>query len=241
LVVAGVYILLQYSYCLVEILDVLKYIRFLRLVISGFGLLNERDIKKLIAYSTINHVSLIIYLLRFKLYKVVYFHLNVHAIFKSLMFICFGYTILVSFHAQDKRLVRIIGLNPLIKILYYYSCICIIGLPCLRAFFSKDFIIEKIIGQDIEIIFILSLLLVLRIRVFYSIKLLQLVSVQYRLQLKDKQLIRIIRVLLIGVVIIIVINVLISLVFSLSLEIFSFKIRIYCFIFIVFFLSLVVN
>jgi len=105
LVVAGVFVLLQFSYCLVDVLDILKYISLLSLILRRFGLLNESDIKKLIAYSTMNHVSLIIYLLRFKLFKLVYFHLNVHAIFKSLIFICFGFVILSSFHAQDKRLI----------------------------------------------------------------------------------------------------------------------------------------
>jgi len=135
LVVAGVFILLQFSYCLVDVLYVLKYIRILSLILSRFGLLNERDIKKLIAYSTINHVSLIIYLLRFKLYKVVYFHLNIHAIFKSLIFMCFGFVILISYHRQDKRLISLIRLNPLIKIVYYFSCLCLAGLPFLSAFF----------------------------------------------------------------------------------------------------------
>lgn len=64
LVVAGVYVLLQFSYCLVDSLEVLKYIRLLTLLGRRFGLLNEIDIKKLIAYSTIRHVALIIYLLR---------------------------------------------------------------------------------------------------------------------------------------------------------------------------------
>jgi len=135
LVVAGVYILLQFRYCLRDVLDVLKYIRLLRLILRRFGLLVESDIKKLIAYSTIRHVSLIIYLLRFKLFKVVYFHLNIHAIFKSLIFICFGFVILSSFHAQDKRLIFLLNLNPLIKIIYYFSCLCLIGLPFLRGFF----------------------------------------------------------------------------------------------------------
>jgi len=145
LVVAGVYVLLQYRYCLMDILLVLKYVRFLRLFLSRVGLLNEIDIKKLIAYSTIRHVALIIYLLRFRLYKVVYFHLNVHAMFKSLIFICFGFVILSSFHSQDKRIVSLLNLNPLIKIIYYLSCLCLAGLPFLRGFFSKDIIIEKFI------------------------------------------------------------------------------------------------
>jgi len=135
LVVAGVYILLQFRYCLLDVLYILKYIRILRLILRSIGLLNESDMKKLIAYSTIRHVSLIIYILRFKLFKIVYFHLNIHAIFKSLIFICFGFVILSSFHAQDKRIVSLNNLNPLIKILYYFSCICLAGLPFLRGFF----------------------------------------------------------------------------------------------------------
>jgi len=159
LVVAGVFVLLQFSYCLVDVLDILKYISLLSLILRRFGLLNESDIKKLIAYSTMNHVSLIIYLLRFKLFKLVYFHLNVHAIFKSLIFICFGFVILSSFHAQDKRLIFLLNLNPLIKIMYYFSCLCLIGLPFLSGFFSKDFIIEKIIESSIEILFVMLLLI----------------------------------------------------------------------------------
>jgi NADH-quinone oxidoreductase subunit L len=170
--VAGVFILLQYSYCLIEVLYVLKYIRIFSLILRRFGLLNEGDIKKLIAYSTMRHVSLIIYILSFKLFKIVYFHLNIHAIFKSLIFICFGFVILASYHRQDKRLVSYNGLNPVIKIIYYFSCLCLAGLPFIRGFFSKDLIIEKMIEFSIEISYVILLLLFLRLRIYYSIKLL---------------------------------------------------------------------
>jgi len=212
-----------------------------RLVIRRFGLLNERDIKKLIAYSTINHVSLMIYLLSFKLYKVVYFHLNVHAIFKSLIFMCFGYVILLSFHGQDKRLVRLSGINPLIKIIYYFACICIMGLPFLRAFFSKDFIIEKFMDYGNEFFFIFSLMGFLRLRVFYRIKLIQLTSVQFSYQIVDKNYLRIFSVILIVCVIIVMINVFISIIFRVSLEFLSYKLRVYLGIFMFFFFRLVVH
>ena len=120
LVVAGVYILLQFSYCILDILNVLKFISLLSLFVRTFGLLNEPDIKKLIAYSTISHVSLIIFIFSIKLFKVVYFHLNIHAIFKSLMFMCFGFVILTSYHAQDKRIITLVILNPCTKIIYYF-------------------------------------------------------------------------------------------------------------------------
>ena len=235
LVVAGVFILLQFSYCLVDVLFVLKYIRILSLILSRFGLLNEADIKKLIAYSTMNHVSLIIYLLRFKLYKVVYFHLNIHAIFKSLIFICFGFVILVSYHRQDKRLISLVRLNPLIKIVYYFSCLCLAGLPFLRAFFSKDLIIEKLIELRVEIRFIFILLLFLRMRIYYSYKLFSLKEFIFSFSLIEKNYLGIMRVVIIRLVIILVINMYLSLVFSLRLEFLSFKLRIYLLIRLFFF------
>lgn len=143
LVVAGVYILLQYRYCLTEYLIILKFLRLRTLVVRFFGLLIEADIKKLIANSTIRHVGLILLLVREGLAKIAYFHLNVHAIFKSIIFMCFGFVILVSFHGQDYRLIRNYNLNPVLKFFYYYACLCLIGLPFLSAFFSKDFILEK--------------------------------------------------------------------------------------------------
>lgn len=241
LVVAGVYILLQYSYCSSDVLDLLKYIRFISLILRSFGLLNEFDIKKLIAYSTISHVSLIMYLLRFKLYKIVYFHLNIHAIFKSLIFMCFGFVILSSFHSQDKRLVTLVNLNPLIKLIYYFSCFCLAGLPFLRGFFSKDLIIEKLIENRVERFFIIFLLLFLRIRIYYRIKLASLTNILFSYSIIEKRFIGLIRVILIFLVIIVFINVYISLVFSLSLEFISYKIFIYLLVLIFLILRIVTN
>jgi len=236
LVVAGVYILLQFSYCLVDFLNVLQVIRVLSLIVRRFGLLNEFDMKKLIAYSTMRHVSLIMYLLRVKLYKIVYFHLNIHAIFKSLIFMCFGFVILSSFHAQDKRLVTLLNLNPLIKILYYFSCLCLAGLPFLSGFFSKDLIIEKFMESRLEISFIIILLLFLRIRIYYRVKLIKLTNILFSYRMIEKRFLGIFRVIVITGVIISIINVYISLVFSVSLEFFSFKVSVYLLIVVFFFL-----
>jgi len=235
LVVAGVFILLQFSYCLERVLDVLKYIRLISLTISRLGLLNEADIKKLIAYSTISHVSLIIYLLRFKLYKVVYFHLNIHAMFKSLIFICFGFVILSSFHAQDKRLVSLVNLNPIIKRVYYFACMCLAGLPFLRGFFSKDLIIEKVIDSRLEIRFVLLLLLFLSIRIYYRIKLIKLGNIIFSYSLIEKSYLGLGRVILIMIVRVGVINIYISLVFRVRLEFISFKLNIYLLVIFFFF------
>lgn len=241
LVVAGVYILLQFRYCLIDVLYVLKYVRILRLILSSFGLLNEIDMKKLIAFSTISHVSLIIYILSFRLYKVVYFHLNIHAMFKSLIFMCFGFVILSSFHRQDKRLVSYTSVNPLIKIIYYFSCICLAGLPFLRGFFSKDFIIEKTIELNGQILFVVLLLLFLRIRIYYSVKLLRLSNFLYSYAIMEKRFLGLLSLGIIRFIIISIINVFISLVFRVRYELISFKISIYFLIFFFIILRILTN
>jgi len=241
LVVAGVYILLQFRYCLVDILYVLKYIRFISLFIRSFGLLNEVDIKKLIAYSTIRHVSLIIYLLRFKLYKVVYFHLNIHAIFKSLIFICFGFVILSSFHGQDKRLVVLLNINPIVKIIYYFSCLCLAGLPFLRAFFSKDFIIEKFIEFRVEFYFLIFLLFFLGLRIYYRIKLAFLTNYLFSFCIIEKSYLGIGSVCCISIIIISLVNVYIGIIFRLTLELIRFKLRVYILVVFFFFLRIFSN
>lgn len=241
LVVAGVYILLQFSYCLGERLNFLKWVRVLTLIIRRFGLINEGDIKKLIAYSTIRHVALIIYMIRFGLFKIVYFHLNIHAIFKSLMFICFGFVILSSYHRQDKRIVTYSNLNPLIKIIYIFSCFCLAGLPFIRGFFSKDLIIEKIIERSLNISYLVLLLLFLSLRIYYSLKLLKLHSILFSYRIVEKNYLGIGRIIMILIVIIFFINIYLSLVFSLRLEFLSFKLRIYLWIFLFGFLRILRN
>jgi len=210
-------------------------------VISSFGLLNELDMKKLIAYSTMRHVSLMIYFLRLKLFKIVYFHLNIHAIFKSLIFICFGFVILASFHAQDKRLITLINLNPLIKMVYYFSGLCLAGLPFLRAFFSKDFIIEKLMEFNFELSYVMFLIFFLSIRVYYSLKLIVLGGVAFPLSLTEKSYLGMWSLFFITVCIIIMINVFLTLVFRVTLEVFSFKVYIYLWVFMFFILRCYTN
>lgn len=197
------------------------------MLVRRVGLLRESDIKKLIAYSTLRHVSLIMLLISMKLFKVVYFHLNIHAMFKSTMFMCFGFVMLTSYHRQDKRLASLVSLNPLIKIIYYFSCLCLIGLPFLRGFFSKDFIVEKIIEIEGELVFIILLLLFLAIRVYYGLKLLRLVNIRYSYRVVEKNYVGIFRVVVMISMIVIIVNVFVRLIIRLRLEVVSFKIRIY--------------
>lgn len=227
LVVAGVYILLQYRYCLIDYIVILKIMSLGTLVLRLFGLITETDIKKLIANSTISHVGLILFLIREGLFKIAFFHLNVHAIFKSMIFMCFGYVILVSNHSQDYRLISFFNLIPVIKFSYMYACLCLIGLPFLSAFFSKDFILEKWLEWTREFSFFFLLLCFIGVRVYYSLKLLCLKDHFYVWSMKESFSLGGLRVFIIMTVRLVFINVLVSYVFSISLELVSLKFMIY--------------
>jgi len=144
LVVAGVFVIIRFSYCLVEYIGILKLLRILTLFIRFLGLIYESDIKKLIAYSTINHVSIIMFLMSVGLYKVAFFHLNIHAIFKSILFIGFGIVILISFHNQSNSIISLSYSSPIFKVLYYFSCLSLSGLPFLIGFFFLKILLLRI-------------------------------------------------------------------------------------------------
>ena len=75
------------------------------------------DIKKLIAISTINNLSLIIFFLIIYIYIYIYMYMIIHAIFKSIMFLCIGLLIYNNYDVQDVRIV--IGLFQLDFLLIY--------------------------------------------------------------------------------------------------------------------------
>lgn len=223
LVVAGVYVIIQYRYCLRE-LKVLILIRVISLIIRMIGLILEVDYKKLIAFSTINHVSLMLFLIRIGIVKIAYFHLNVHAIFKSLIFICFGYVILYSYHNQDARLVGLFNLIPQLKIIFYFACLRLLGFPFLRGFFSKDFIIE-IIFFNVNYWYFFVLVLNLGLRLFYVCKLFSLAKIErisYEMNMS-----RVWRIGLSLFLSLALINILIRVVFTIKFEVDQVKFLVY--------------
>lgn len=237
LVVAGVFVIIRFSYCLVEYMCILELLSILTLFIRFLGLAFESDIKKLIAYRTINHVSLIIFLIAVGLYKVAFFHLNIHAIFKSMLFIGFGVVMLVSYHNQVSSLISLGYSSPIFKVLYYFSCLSLSGLPFLVGFFSKDFIIENVLRSGISILESLFLLVVLGASVYYSFKLLNLYScIEYSYFNLN---IYFLSLFLSVIVIVLFINYHVSNFLFLNYEIFSFKFLVYFIIFIVLLLLLI--
>nr|WLN31322.1 NADH dehydrogenase subunit 5 [Vorticeros sp. n. MW-2019] len=145
LVTAGVYLLIRFSNNLGNSFQILLIsLGLITLFVASFCACVEMDVKKIVAYSTLSQLGLMVYTLGNGLIGLCYFHLINHAIFKALMFIVVGYMIMSNFHLQDLRLLNSLLLNNyFLFIIISVSVMALSGFPFLVGFYSKDVIIES--------------------------------------------------------------------------------------------------
>ncbi|KOC60255.1 NADH-ubiquinone oxidoreductase chain 5, partial [Habropoda laboriosa] len=144
LVTAGVYLLIRYKPIIINNYnEYLLLISRITIIISGLIANFECDFKKIIALSTLRQLGFIIRILFINIEKLAFIHLIIHAIFKSLIFLCTGRFIHYINRRQDIRDYRgIIKIHPLKRIIITFSILSLCGFPFLCGFYSKDLIIE---------------------------------------------------------------------------------------------------
>ena len=148
LVTAGLYLIMRFNYILYSSPEVMKALFVVRLFTSFYAGLNtifEVDFKKLIALSTLRHLGFIGIAFSLGLLHLRFFHLLVHALFKSLLFITIGDIMINLNHSQDARYLSSGFLyTPFSCFVMSISLVNLLGLPRLRGFFSKDLVLETI-------------------------------------------------------------------------------------------------
>ena len=150
LVTAGVVVIIQLVifWTSVKLILFVIIISVLTLNFSGILSMFEKDLKKIVALSTLNQLSFIFLILRFNMKYLAFFHLNTHAIFKSLLFMNVGIIIHSVYRIQDKRgYGLIINRLKLVTLSTFISRFNLIGGIFTAGFFSKDLVVEHII-QD---------------------------------------------------------------------------------------------
>nr|YP_009628231.1 NADH dehydrogenase subunit 5 [Isonychia kiangsinensis]QBO27431.1 NADH dehydrogenase subunit 5 [Isonychia kiangsinensis] len=145
LVTAGVYLLIRFSPLLSgsEVSSFLLLISGLTMFMAGLGANFEFDLKKIIALSTLSQLGLMMSILSMGFYKLAYFHLLTHALFKALLFMCAG---AVIHNMKDSQDIRNMG-GIVTQMPYTASCLnvanlALCGMPFLAGFYSKDLILE---------------------------------------------------------------------------------------------------
>lgn len=174
LVTAGIYLIIRFNNYIINrgLNKILIVIRVLTIFISGLIANFENDLKKIIALSTLRQLGIIIIILRIGFSILAYYHLLIHAIFKSLLFIRVGVIIHLINNNQDIRYIGNLNIKiPFSIIRFQLTLIALIGFPFFSGFYSKDLIIEIIYLNKFNIIILILSIISLRFTVMYSLRL----------------------------------------------------------------------
>jgi NADH-ubiquinone oxidoreductase chain 5 len=151
MVTAGVYLLIRSS-PLIEysntILLICLWVGAITTIFSSLIGLFQQDIKKVIAYSTMSQLGMMVIAIGLSTYNLALFHLVNHAFYKGLLFLGAGSVIHAVSDNQDFR--RYGGLKAFLPLTYSVMLIAslsLVAFPFMTGFYSKDFIIESSYGQ----------------------------------------------------------------------------------------------
>jgi len=151
MVTAGVYLLMRSS-PLIEysstVLMLCLWLGAITTVFSSLIGLFQQDIKKVIAYSTMSQLGMMVIAVGLSSYNIALFHLVNHAFYKGLLFLAAGSVIHAVADNQDFR--KYGGLKPFLPLTYSVMLIAslsLVAFPFMTGFYSKDLILESAYGQ----------------------------------------------------------------------------------------------
>ena len=157
MVAAGIYLLLR-----IEFLFTAQALALLALLGAGMGLyagfcaLVQRDIKKILAYSTLSQLGYMAAAFGLGMPGIALFHLMTHAFFKALMFLGSGSVIHACHHEQD--IFKYGGLRkrmPITAYTFLIGVLAISGVCFLSGYFSKDAILLGAYNLNLPVFIIL--------------------------------------------------------------------------------------
>jgi len=117
----------------------------------------QRDIKKVLAYSTISQLGYMFLAMGVGAFGAGIFHLLTHAFFKALLFLGSGSVILALHHEQD--LFNMGGLRKYLPVTFYtmwMGALALAGVPFFSGFFSKDAILWKTFAAGSEALWVMG-------------------------------------------------------------------------------------
>src|SRR6195952_176579 len=151
MVTAGVYLLIRVS-PLIEysstVLLLCLWLGAITTVFSSLIGLFQQDIKKVIAYSTMSQLGMMVIAVGLSSYNIALFHLVNHAFYKGLLFLGAGSVIHAVADNQDfRKYGGLIHYLPLTYSVMLIASLSLVAIPFMTGFYSKDFILESAYGQ----------------------------------------------------------------------------------------------
>lgn len=151
MVTAGVYLLMRVS-PLIEysstVLVLCLWVGAITTLFSSLIGLFQQDIKKVIAYSTMSQLGMMVIAIGLSSYNIALYHLVNHAFYKGLLFLGAGAVIHAVADNQDfRKYGSLIYYLPLTYSVMLIASLSLVAIPFMTGFYSKDFILESAYGQ----------------------------------------------------------------------------------------------
>lgn len=183
MVAAGVFLLARIDFLFTpEALNVVLIIGAITALMAALSALVQTDIKKVLAYSTISQLGLMITAIGAGAPSAAMLHLVTHAFFKACLFLSAGAVIHSLHQAQHKShthfdvqdIRNLGGLKkriPFTFIVFIISGSALAGLPFFSGFISKDAILSSLAGSSWRVVILADMFVVSFITVLYTFRL----------------------------------------------------------------------
>jgi NADH-quinone oxidoreductase subunit L len=141
---SGIYIVARlfdfFSYT--EAMYVVANVAALSAFIGATSALVQKEIKKILAYSTMSHLSIAFVGLGVGSLAAGMLHLVNHAIFKALLFLSAGAVIYIAHHTKDAwKLGGLIKTAPFVALFMAMGSLSLAGVPPFSGYFSKEMVV----------------------------------------------------------------------------------------------------
>lgn len=145
MVTAGIFLMLRLEPVFVlapQASMIVAWTGALTALVAAFIAVAQTDIKKVLAFSTVSQLGLMVLAVGSGAYAAAFFHLFTHAFFKAMLFLSAGAVITFKHHEQNiRRMGGLVRSRPMLALLFWLALAALAGLPGLSGFFSKDHII----------------------------------------------------------------------------------------------------
>lgn len=156
MVTAGIFIVSRfsflYAFASIYVLSFIMIVGSITCISMGILGIVQDDIKRIIAYSTLSQLGLMVAGLGVSAYSASMFHLITHAFFKALLFLCAGSVIIQLHHEQNIfKMGNLKNHLPITYVTIVLGSLSLAGFPGFSGFFSKDVLINCIKYSDLPL------------------------------------------------------------------------------------------
>jgi NADH-quinone oxidoreductase subunit L len=149
MVTAGVYLIARMHGVFLMAPDVMQLVATLgaaTMLVAGLAALAQRDIKRVLAYSTVSQIGYMFLALGVGAWSAAMFHFMTHAFFKALLFMSAGWIIVSCHHEQD--MFKMGGLRKQLPTAFWTMLVGSLSLAAVpfisSGFYSKDLILWEV-------------------------------------------------------------------------------------------------